>query len=401
MPFNHPIIYGDFNATTPVGAEAAEAMKLAIDVWGNPSSAHRVGRQASEWLDRARNQVARASGAHPLEVVFTSGGSEANGLALLGSFWQQQLEGQRSNIIEPFRLLTSKIEHSSVRDTVNLLKKLGAEVQFVDLVPGSGELLWHSFEKQVSAFKPHLISLMAANNETGVIFPTPQIIQFCESHKILFHTDAVQALGKLSPDGWRGADFVTLTAHKIFGPKGIGALLVKRGRQLVSTHYGGSQEIKRRGGTENMVGILGFGAAAEALELKGESVRGLRDRFETELRRELPDLIIQGLNAPRIPNTSNIRVPGIANEVLLGSLDLDGVFISAGSACSSGSITPSHVLLEIGLSESEAKECLRFSWGKTTTQAEVDTVVGLVLKHVQRIRSRRRQSPGRSASNLT
>ncbi|MFM8313578.1 MAG: cysteine desulfurase family protein, partial [Deltaproteobacteria bacterium] len=223
-------------------------------------------------------------------------------------------------------------------------------------------------------------------------FPIPEILELCHKYPCRLHTDAVQGLGKLNPSFYRHADLVSVSAHKIYGPKGIGALIIKKGTPLVATHYGGSQEIKRRGGTENVIGIVGFGGAAA--ELKNHSpvpsIAEVRDHFESYLGQNLDGMSIQGLKAPRIPNTSNIRFHGIASEVLLGALDLDGISISAGSACSSGSISPSHVLLSMGLSEKEAKECVRFSWGRSSNLGLVEEVAQKVMDHVNRIRARNR-----------
>jgi cysteine desulfurase len=376
-------IYADHNATTPLCREATEKMHKAMEIWGNPSSAHRPGRLANQLLNDSRESVAQAAGVEPLEVVFTSGGSEANTLALLGSFW--------SSTERPFRLLTSRVEHSSVRDTVAFLQSQKAEIQFITVERPNGELCWNEFITQLADFKPHLVSLMAANNETGVCFPIDQISNLAKEHQFLLHTDAVQAFGKTPPSVWNRADFVSLSAHKIHGPKGSGALIIRSGKKLVPTHFGGAQEIKRRGGTENLIGIAGFGAACTVIpqESTFAEMARVRDHFEKVLLDRLPQVFIHGGKSPRIPNTSNIRFEGIASEVLLGALDMDGVSVSAGSACSSGSISPSHVLLELGLEPNLAKQCLRFSWGRTTSQAEVDTVAELVINHVQRIRSRR------------
>jgi cysteine desulfurase len=234
---------------------------------------------------------------------------------------------------------------------------------------------------------------MAVNNETGAILPLHEISQICRDKKITLHTDAVQAFGKLPSETWNFCDLLSITAHKISGPKGVGALIVRRGTPLVATHYGGAQEIKRRGGTENTLGILGFGGACTEFPKPEDWTRmkELRDYFEKTLLETLPGVTLNGADIPRVTNTSSIRIEGIPSEVLLGALDLEGISVSAGSACSSGSITPSHVLLAMGLSKQEAKECLRFSWGKSTVRSDVDTVLESVVRHVNRIRDRRRK----------
>jgi len=378
------MIYADYNATSPLGEAASRYLREAMEIWGNPSSAHRLGRQALQRLRDWRETVATAAGAAASEVVFTSGGSEANLLALMGS---------RYGVGEGFRLLTSRLEHSSVKDTVGFLQALGTAVEFVKVRP-DGQLDIEDLAAKILHFRPHLVSVMTANNETGVINPIEGIARLCHEQGVLLHTDAVQALGKLEPTFWKAADFVSISAHKIHGPKGTGALLVRKGKKLQSIHFGGSQETKRRGGTENFLGIAGFAGACSVLPSSEawQPIENLRNRFEARLRNEAGPVHILGDSAARLPNTTNVRFPGIPAEVLITTLDLDGVCISAGSACSSGSIDPSHVLLGIGLSNAEAKEGIRISWGLETTAGEVDTVADLVVNHVQRIRARRQSS---------
>lgn len=377
-------IYADFNATTPMGALAQIWMAKAFEKWGNPSSSHAHGRQALEMIEESRISVARAVGVSPLEIVFTSGGSEANTLALMGSFLLKSPQ---------MRLLTTTVEHSSIRDTADLLQNRGVPVDYLQ-VQRSGVFDLEVFRRQVTEFRPTLVSVMAANNETGVIFPLREMFQVCQEQGIVLHTDAVQVFGKVPPEEWNFCDLISITAHKISGPKGIGALIVRRGTPLSATHYGGAQEVKRRGGTENVIGILGFGGAASEMPTvqELENLRNLRDSFEKHLLESLQGVNLNGADVKRIPNTSSIRFEGISSEVLLGALDLEGISVSAGSACSSGSISPSHVLLAMGLSKQEAKESLRFSWGKSTTREDIDTVLQAVVKHVNRIRERKRKS---------
>jgi cysteine desulfurase len=372
------MIYVDYNGSSPLCQGARDAMLKAFECWGNPSSIHRAGREASGLLEKARDQVASSLGVTSQEVVFTSGGSEANTLALLGS---HLLVGNG------FRLLTSKVEHSSSRETVTLLQKLGAQVTFARVLP-TGALDLEDFEKQVRTQKPHLVSLMTANNETGVQFPIEAVGRICQEHGALLHTDAIQSFGKGEGFPWANADYVSVSAHKVHGPKGCGALIVRKGRALIPIHYGGSQEIKRRGGTHNLIGICGFGGACA--DLSSPDLAPLRDHFEKRLTESLEGISIQGLGADRLSNTSNIRFHGIGSEVLLSVLDLEGICVSAGSACSSGSLLPSAVLVEMGLTPTEAKECLRFSWGRYSNRTEVDTVADTVISQVQRIRSRKK-----------
>lgn len=356
----------------------------AMAIWGNPSSAHQFGRKALEFMEESRRIVASKLAVAPSEVVFTSGGSEANTLALWGA----------SLSVPNFRLLVSTVEHSSVIDTAKLLQSQGVTVQWAP-VTRSGELDLERFDELLGSFQPHLVSVMTANNETGVVFPIPLIAKRCHERGILLHTDAVQALGKLPASHWKDADFISVTAHKIGGPKGVGALAVKRGKKLVSTHYGGSQETKRRGGTQNTIGIAGFAGACEGVcEFTGKEAPNYY--FERALKSALTDFTISAELAPRLPTTTNVRFHGIPAEVLLSAFDLEGLCVSAGSACSSGSISPSHVLTAMGLSTPEAKEALRFSWGSQTTMAEIDRAVTLVIDHVRRIRERRRQKENRA-----
>ena len=378
MPRN---IYADWNGTTPIGQTAQTWMGKAIASWGNPSSIHQVGQAARGLLDEARAEIARVCERKPAEVVFTSGGSEANTMALWGS-----------SLLKPgFKLLTLPVEHSSVRATCPMVTKQGGTVEKVK-IQASGQLNWPDFVTKLEEFQPDLVSIMAANNETGVIYPLPEIIAECRARGVKVHTDAVQAFGKLPASFWNGADLISLSAHKILGPKGVGALLVSEGLQLQSTHFGGSQETKRRGGTENMVGIAGFaGACRELSPACQEKLGPWRDAFEAHLTSTLTDISILGRDTRRLGNTSKIWFGGISSEILLGALDLDGLFVSSGSACSSGSLMPSPVMLAMGLTEKEALECLRFSWGPNTTEDDVATAAQLVASHVTRIRERKKQ----------
>ena len=371
--------YADHNATTPISEGVWERIQLSRKLWANPSSIHEPGRKAHEFMEESRSWVAQAVGLSPTQVVFTSGGSEANTLALWGSELQNK----------DFRLLTMGIEHSSLLDTAKHLAKKGSQVAYL-ATDRDGQIDLEKLEDELDLFHPSLVSLMAANNETGALYPIPEIAKLCEKRGVLFHTDAVQALGKIPAAHFNSANMISISAHKIYGPKGIGALLVGKGLSLHATHFGGSQEIKRRGGAQNTLGIAGFGAACREIDLgKAESLSRLRDRFEERLLSRLETRIFcRGFS--RLPNTSLIRFPGISADVLLSALDLAGVSASAGSACSSGSISPSHVLLAMGYPREEAKEGLRFSWGTETTEEIVDSVADTLIEIVQRIQERRR-----------
>jgi cysteine desulfurase len=375
------LIYADHNATTPLSESAKTAMVAALDKWGNPSSSHGIGREAREPMEKARQQVAAACGVEPKTIVFTSGGSEANAQCILGLRFA----------FDTFRILTSDTEHSSVRDCVQFLEKRGVAIDRVRILP-NGEIDLNHFEDLLVKNRPPLVSLMAANNETGVLLPVAEVAALCKAHGAVFHCDCVQSFGKAPASDWNHADLISISAHKIYGPKGVGAMVVRGGPPLVALPFGGTQEVKRRGGTQNVLGIIGFGAAAEALSDSSASpapLAALRDHFEQSLLHALPGVSVNGASAARVANTSNIRFEGIVSEVLLSILDLAGVCVSAGSACSSGSINPSPVLMSMGLTKEQARESVRFSWGRTTTREEVDTVVGLVVDHVRRIRGRR------------
>lgn len=375
-----PNIYADYNATTPLCAGARANMMKAFEIWGNPSSAHHMGRAATQLLEESRAKVAEAAEVLAEEVVFTSGGAEANTICLLGSRY----------LGKDFRMVSSGLEHASVRGACDFLVQTGGELRRVK-ANRDGSLDLEGLDRLFAEFKPHFASFMAVNNETGVIFPIAEIAKICAAHNVVFHTDAVQAFGKVPASHWNMADLISVSAHKVGGPKGAGALIVRRGRKLVCTHFGGSQELKRRGGTQNMLGIAGFAGAC--LELPAAStlsaLEARRNQFETKLKGALPGVHFQGSTQKRVPTTSNLRTEGVTGQILLGALDLDGICVSAGSACSSGSLTPSHVLTEMGLAEAEARECLRFSFSWMAPAGDIDTVADTVIHHVTRIRSRR------------
>lgn len=369
--------YFDANATTPPHPAVTEAVVCALDSWGNPSSTHALGREAREGLEEARARVASLAGVLPKEVVFTSGGTEANTMALFGAWAATPWEDG------PFDLVTNRLEHSSVLEAAKELERRGARVRYVD--PNAEAL-----EKALAERPAHLLSFMAANNETGAVTDVPALLAVARRYGALVHVDAVQALGKLESSLWNGADFLSLSAHKIRGPKGVGALVVRRGLKLSPLFFGGSQERKRRGGTENFPGIAGFAAAAETLDVGAWQALGrLRDRLESRLVEALPNVLFHGQGGPRLANTTNLRFAGIDAAVLLSALDLDGFAISAGSACSSGSIAPSHVLQALGLTEDEAREGLRIALGPWHDEASVDSLAEAMIGHVLRILARR------------
>jgi cysteine desulfurase len=347
--------YLDWNATAPLRPEAATAMTAALAHCGNPSSVHRWGRAARQMVERAREAVTALVGGDPDGVVFVSGGTEANHLALLG-------RGRE-------RVLVSAVAHSSVLQAVPDAERFAVGADgIVDLV---------RFEEQLAADpRPALVSVMLANNETGIIEPVAEIAAIAHRHGALFHCDAVQAAGKIPVDVAEiGADLVSLSAHKLGGPTGIGALIVCGSSELMPMIRGGGQERGRRAGSENLPGIAGFAAAAAAAAngLAGyDRIRELRDRLEASLLATAPEAIVIGAAAPRLPNTSAIALPGVSAETQVIALDLDGVMVSAGAACSSGKVGPSHVLQAMGAPPEIAGCTIRVSLGWSTTAADID-----------------------------
>jgi len=347
--------YLDWNATAPLRPEAAAAMTETLGRWGNPSSVHRRGRAARQTIERAREAIAALLGdTDPGGVVFVSGGTEANHLALLGACRE--------------RVLVSAVEHDSVR----------AVVPTAEIIPvgPDGLVTLDLLDRLLSADRrPALVSVMYANNETGIIQPVAKIAAIARRHDALFHCDAVQAAGKLGLEaGAIGADLITMSAHKIGGPSGIGALVMTRQIDLAPLLRGGGQEYRRRAGTENLPGIAGFGAAAAAAAREisvYDRVAELRDRLEMEIAAIAPEAVVLGAAAPRLPNTSAIAVPGIAAETQVVALDLDGVMVSAGAACSSGKVGPSHVLAAMQVDPEIAASTIRVSLGWSSSEAEI------------------------------
>jgi cysteine desulfurase len=346
--------YLDWNATAPLRPEAEAAIAAALARCGNPSSVHRWGRAARQGVERAREAVAALVGAAPEGVVFVSGGTEANHLALLGAGRQ--------------RVLVSAVEHSAVLEAVP-----GAERIAVD---GDGIVDLARLEQQLAADpRPAIVSVMLANNETGIIQPVAEVAAIARAHGALFHCDAVQAAGK-SPLAASdvGADLISLSAHKLGGPMGIGALVVTGNAEPSALIRGGGQERGRRAGSENLPGIAGFAAAAEAA-IAGIAdfarVRGLRDEFERATLDAVPDAVAIGGAVERLPNTTALALPGVSAETQVIALDLAGVMVSAGAACSSGKVGPSHVLAAMGVPPGIAAATIRVSLGWTTTEADI------------------------------
>lgn len=347
-------VYLDYNATAPLRPEARAAIEDALSLTGNPSSVHGFGRAARKHLEDAREKLAALVGCRPGDLLFTSGGTEANNLALRGT-------GRR-------RILASAGEHDSV---------LAVEgVETVALLP-DGRINLDALETRLGeSGEPALVSLMLANNETGVVQPVAEAAALCHAQGALLHCDAVQAFGKMDVDFARlGADLLTLSAHKLGGPAGIGAVALRPGLELAGQIKGGGQERRRRAGTENLAGILGFAAAAETAvaTLKGwREVDSWRLAFEEALHGICPDAKVYGAEAARLPNTSCVLMPGVSAETQVMAFDLAGVAVSAGSACSSGKVMPSHVLRAMGAKEDEARNAIRISCGWATTRWDLD-----------------------------
>jgi cysteine desulfurase len=376
------VIYLDHNASTPVRPEVADAMLAALrDLPGNPSSAHYEGQRARGAVETARAQVAALLHAHAEEIVFVSGGTEGDHLALVGAAWARRAAGRR--------VAVSAIEHHAVHGAAGVLEEQGwAHAALA--CDGEGRTRPESFDAQPA--DTTVVSLMLANNETGVLQPVAELAGRARARGVLVHCDAVQAAGKVALDvGALGADFVVISGHKFGGPKGAGAVWVRRGAPLEPLARGSAHERGRRAGTENVPGIVGLGVAAEraAAELEDEPARltALRERFEQGLRAAVPDLVIHGARATRLPNTVNVSFPGARSDHMLFALDTHGVAASAGAACASGAVEPSPVLAAMGVPRPLAICALRFSLGRTTTPDEIERALVAIAAAVRAARA--------------
>ena len=374
----------DANATTPLLPEVVAAMSpFWTDIFANPNSVHQPGQRARAAVEHARGQVASLLSCRPSEIIFTSGGTESNNLALFGALG--------SPAPERLHLITSAIEHDAVLRAAEALGKRGdVDVTVLPCTP-SGLIEPVSL---AAALTPHtrLVSIMLANNETGVIQPVRELAAIAHAAGALFHTDAVQAAGKLplSVDDL-GCDLLTLSGHKLYGPKGTGVLYLRRKTTLAPLHFGGPQERQRRAGTENVASLVGLGEAADLarrwLATDGSAqLASLRDRLEQTVLAALPDCGINGVEELRSPNTTNLYFDGLIAEDLMIALDLQGLAVSAGSACQSGALEPSHVLRAMGLSDARARATIRLSLTRLVTQAEIDDAATLLISTVQRLR---------------
>ena len=369
----------DANATTPVLLEVVEAMRpFWTEAFGNASSIHQPGQQARAAVERARESVAALLGCRAAEVVFTSGGTESDNLALFGT------------LAPGDHLIASSMEHSAVMQAAEALAGRGVEVSFL---PATGQGVVEPSALQ-AALRPNtrLVSVMLANNETGVIQPVRELAELSHAAGALFHSDAVQAAGKLAIDVKAlGCDLLSISGHKMYAPQGVGALFVRRNVRLRPIFFGGNHERGRRPGTENVAGIAGLGKAAElarAWLANGErqALAALRDRLEQGILAQVEEAGVNGAGAPRVANTSNLYFDHVEAEALVIALDLKGLAVSGGSACQSGSTEPSHVLTAMGLSVARARASVRISLSRMTTEDEVDCALALVPAAVARLR---------------
>jgi len=380
------LIYLDHNATTVLDPAVREEMLAWIGGRpGNASSLHSFGQEARRAIDRARLRVARLVGAQPEEIVFTSGGTEANNLAILGAV---AAAGARDRV----HVVTSAIEHQAVLNPCLQIRKSGGSL---DLVPVDRDGIWDpSAVFALLRDETRLVSVMLANNDVGTVQPVAALSARLRERGVLLHTDAVQAVGKIEVDVNRlGVDLLSFSAHKMHGPQGIGALYVRRGTALAPILFGGHQERGLRPGTENVAAIVGFGKACELAgeRLAADAARllALRTRFENAIRDRVPDVVVNGRDAPRLPNTANLSFGGLDGEALVIHLDLLGVAASTGAACASANGEPSHVLLAMGRTAAEARSAVRFSFGRDNREEEVDRAVEIVVRAVQRMREGR------------
>jgi cysteine desulfurase len=374
--------YCDHNATSPLRPESRDAISHALTIGGNPSSVHAAGRAAHAVVEAARDAVAKLVGAKPEQVIFTSGATESNTLALAGAIEGALVEGEKP--VRITRLFVSAIEHSSVLKTAQRLAERTAGLRLEILpVTHEGVLDVEALRVALREGKGRsLVAVMAANNETGVIQPLAEISRLCREAGALLLVDAVTAAGKIDLD-FALCDYMTLSAHKLGGPQGSGALILGAGVPFAPQLVGGGQQKGLRAGTENLSGIAGFGAAVNAVLQDHEErarIAELRDRFEYKLNAAIPGTVIFGENVPRLPSTSNVALPGLSGENIVIALDLDGVLVSSGSSCSSGKITPSHVLSAMGVDDNLAGASLRVSFGWNSTDADADAVVAALVR---------------------
>ncbi len=376
-------VYLDHAATTPPAAEVAGAMQPYLESkYGNPSALYAIGRESKQAIEKARRQVAALINASPDEVYFTSGGSESDNMALRGVL-QAGGDGPRD-------IVTTRIEHHAVLETAEFLQSIGYGATFVEV--DSTGLVDPADIKAAITPETALVSVMHANNEVGTIEPISQISRICREAGVHLHTDAVQTVGNIPVDVEEmGVDMLSMSAHKLYGPKGVGAIYIRRGTRVARFIHGGEQERGMRAGTENIGGIAGFGAAAELaaaeMEAKVPRIKALRDRLADGLLSAMADVVLNGNPDARLPNNVHIGIRYIEGEAICLQLDTVGVCASTGSACSSEALEPSHVLLALGVPTLEAHGSVRFSLGRGTTEEEVDYVIEQLPPIVKRLRA--------------
>jgi cysteine desulfurase len=384
-------VYFDYNATTPLAPEVADAVVRATqDLFGNASSVHYYGQQAKSAIDDARASVAALLNGEPSEVVFTSGGTESDNFAIRGAADALEVTGRR-------HLIASAIEHEAVLNTLKALSRRGWRTTLVR--SDQTGIVSPDRLREVMTADTALVSVMHANNEIGTIQPIAELAAIAHEHGALMHTDAVQSAGKIPVDVRAlGVDLVSISAHKFNGPKGAGALWMKRGTRMQPILTGGKHERNRRAGTENVPAIVGLGVAARLATKKLASdasrVAALRDRLEAGILNGVPATAVNGTPGQRVPNTTNISFDRVEAESLLIALDLEGIAVSTGSACSSGTLEPSHVLRAMGLPPHRTQNSLRFSLGMFSTEEEVDRVVAVLPGLVEKLRGLTRKATG-------
>ena len=376
-------VYLDNNATTPLAPEVFEAMKpYLLEDFGNASSIHWYGQRAKNAIEKARQQVAKLINARPSEVIFTSGGTESDNAAIFGIV-------QAARVAAP-HIITTGIEHHAVFNTAQALEKRGVSVTYVGV--GASGVVDPADVKRAIRPETALISIMHANNEIGTIQPLAEIGGIAREHDVYFHTDAVQSVGKIPVDVEKlGVDLLSLSAHKFNGPKGAGAMYIRRGTILKPLLYGGHHERDRRPGTENVPGIVGLGMAAELAlahpEEVGQRVASLRDQLECGILERVPQVSVNGDPGRRLPTTSNLCFDYVEGEGFVIAMDLRGIACSTGAACSSGSVEPSHVLSAIGLTPEQARSSIRLSLGRYNTAEDIDATLETLPAVVERLRS--------------
>jgi cysteine desulfurase len=370
-------VYFDYAATTPQDSEVTKYITGFVDkIYGNPSSVHRIGKESRIIIEEAREIISNKLGCLSGELVFTSGGTESNNLALVGATLANKAKGKH--------IIVSAVEHPSVMEAARYLSGLGFSIECL-ITDESGAIDVSHLEKRIRS-DTILVSVMAVNNETGIIHPVNEIGELCKKTGAIFHCDAVQAFGKINLSIQElNADLLSVSAHKIYGPKGIGALFIRRGVKIESITHGGKQEARRRAGTENLSGIIGFAKTIEILNDydDNKTTTGIQKYFEKEIHKNFPDSVIIGENTNRVPFISNVAFPGYSGEAILYRLDLAGICVSTGSACSSGSIETSPVLKAMHLPAKILDGAVRFSFGRFSNFEEVDYVIEKLMEFIE------------------